>query len=1099
MLCALILLATVGAPANDSLAANFAHPPLSARPHTWWHWLNGNVTKEGITADLEAMKQVGIGGAQMFTVDQGVPAGPAKYAGTKWRQMTQFAVKEAARLGIELCIHNGAGWSSSGGPWITPQDAMQVIAWSEKNVHGPRNFADVLPQPKAPQVESEVPYYRDIAVFAYRTPSEGDTPSQRPPQFLEKTGVVRGGGLQVDTSPSPAGLAIPANEIVPLSDKLDGQGKLTWDVPDGDWTILRIGHVPTGVHNHPAPPEGDGLEVDKLSKEALDHHWAGLMAKVVSDAGRLAGKSLNNVLIDSYEVGTQNWSPSFRVEFMRRRGYDPLPWLPVVTGMTIDSHERSERFLWDLRRTIADLYADNYYGHMADLAHQNGLMFSAEPYGNGGFDTIESGGKEDIPMAEFWLGGSAMETTKLASSVGHIYGRPIIGAESFTSDVPPGRWLEQPYDMKALGDLAFCNGINRYIFHRYAMQPWLNLKPGMTMGPWGTHIERTQTWWGEAATYMQYVARCQYLLQSGLFVADACYYYGEDSPNDLLSRSALKPELPIGYDYDGCDSISLKKMTVKNGRVVLPSGMSYAVLVLPNSKFMTPSVARKVEELVSAGATVYGPRPVQSPSLQGYPACDDQVRVIGERVWGAGAADKPISRAVGKGHIYSGQPLVNVLAAVNVRPDFEYQPMNFATKLVDIHRHIQGADVYFVSNQNQRNTSATCSFRVSGRIPELWHPETGVVEDAPAYSEKNGRTSIHFEFGPSESVFVVFRKSSHETHLKGFSAIRGGASGLHVPKIEIEKARYESVDGRGADVTEVVRSLAQGGQLEIPASNSVFGDPVVNVVKHLVVEYRLDGKFVKRSAGENETLNLTEIHNPAPDAPAYEVVRAGTRKIQLTAWKPASFVTEDTRGTMHAVTVSDPPLKLDLGSNWRLTFPPHLGAPTSAFFGKLISWPTASDPGIKYFSGTATYSKAITVPANFIASSRAIRLNLGHVMNFATVILNGQTIATLWKPPFALDVTKYVRPGANRLEVKVTNLWPNRLIGDEQLPADVEWTSDGHLAKWPDWLLNGKPRPKTGRIAFATWHFWSKDSPLLESGLIGPVSLQSAKKVTIRY
>ncbi len=232
--------------------------------------------------------------------------------------MTAFAAKEAARLGLELCIHNGAGWSSSGGPWITPENAMQVIAWSEVKVDGPMAFSQQLPPAKAPQVDSEVPYYRDIAVYAYPTPAAGDVVSPRPQDFLEKTGVVRGDGLQVDLSPLTADIAIPSSKVIQLTKNLDANGKLTWDVPAGNWTILRIGHVPTGVHNHPAPPEGDGLEVDKLSKAALDTHWNALMAKVISDAGPLAGKTLNNVLIDSYEVGTQNWSPKFREDFRRR-------------------------------------------------------------------------------------------------------------------------------------------------------------------------------------------------------------------------------------------------------------------------------------------------------------------------------------------------------------------------------------------------------------------------------------------------------------------------------------------------------------------------------------------------------------------------------------------------------------------------------------------------------------------------------------------------------------------------------------------------------------------------------------------------------------
>ncbi|RYG17475.1 hypothetical protein EON82_23820, partial [bacterium] len=401
MLASLALLVAI-APA-DPLAQGFVSPPKSALPHTWWHWMNGNVTKEGITADLEAMKQVGIGGAQMFTVDQGIPAGPAGYMGPKWRELTTHAIKEAGRLGIELCLHNCAGWSSSGGPWIKPEDAMQVLAWSEAKIQGPQRFSDLLPQPKAPQVYAKVDYTRDIAVYAFRTP-EKDTP--RPTDFLARTGVVRGDGLKPDFS----GAASPIGDTIDLTDKLDKDGRLTWDAPAGNWTILRMGHVPTGKNNHPAPPEGDGLEVDKLSKEALDKHWNGMMAKVIADAGPLAGKVLNNGLIDSYEVGGQNWTPKFRQEFQRLRGYDPMPYLPVVAGFTVGSKETSERFLWDFRRTIADLFAANYFGHFGELCHRAGLQFSVEPYGNGGFDNLQSGSTADIPMGEFWVNGMAMET-----------------------------------------------------------------------------------------------------------------------------------------------------------------------------------------------------------------------------------------------------------------------------------------------------------------------------------------------------------------------------------------------------------------------------------------------------------------------------------------------------------------------------------------------------------------------------------------------------------------------------------------------------------------------------------------------------------------
>lgn len=1095
MLTSLILLAAMQQKQPD-LAASFANPPLSARPHTWWHWLNGNVTKAGITADLEAMKQVGIGGAQMFTVDQGVPAGSAKYGSKLWREMTAYAVKEAARLGLELCIHNGAGWSSSGGPWVTPADAMQVIAWSKVNVHGPTAFHEALPPVKAPQVESNVDYHKDIAVYAYRTVAEGD--HARPAGFLEKTGVNRADRMDPSVESQPTGLTVSSKEMVQLTSHLDADGVLTWDVPEGDWTILRVGHVPTGVHNHPAPPEGEGLEVDKLSKEALDHFWNGVLAKVVADSGSLSGKVLNNVLIDSYEVGSQNWTPKFREEFRRRRGYDPLPYLPAMTGLTVNSPAETERFLWDMRRTIADLFADNYFGHMAELCHKNGLLFSTEPYGNGNFENIQSGSKADIPMAEFWLGGGTMETTKMVSSSAHVYGKPIVGAESFTGDDIRGRWLEEPYDLKALGDLAFCEGINRYIFHRYAMQPWTTLKPGMTMGPWGTHLERTQTWWTEAATWMKYIARCQYLLQSGRFVADACYFTGEAGPNDLLYGDALRPQLPKGYDYDGCETATIKRMTVHNGRLQLPSGMSYAMLILPESKFMTPSLARKVKELVAAGATVVGPKPELSPSLQGYPSCDTEVAKIADEVWGHGKPGPAFQHPYGKGRVVSEMPLTTVLNSMGIKPDFDYAPRNYATKLVTIHRLVQGADVYFVSNQSQANTEATCTFRSDGKVPELWNPENGKVVEAPAYSFANGRTTLKLRFLPAESVFVVFRKPAPKHHPVAVDTMSFRHSEARVPIVVVDKARYETEDGRGVDVTDKVRGMVHEGRMEIPATNSEYGDPVVNVVKHLSIEYRLGGKRTVKTAPENGVIDLIHIAPSKPLPSEFDAVAKGYRQLELTPWKPNAFVVDTPGGKRQVVWVRETPQVLNLSADWHLAFPPKLGAPAHADFKKLISWTNSSDQGIKYFSGSAVYSKTITVPATFVGSGKAIRLDLGHVKNFATVTVNGHEVAVLWKPPFALDVTKFVKAGSNKIEVKVTNLWVNRLIGDEQYPSDVEW-QDGHLAKWPEWLLEGKPRPSKERVTFATWHFWNKNSPLLESGMIGPVTLQAAKKRVVKY
>ncbi len=1042
---------------KDTLAQGFVNPPASARPHTWWHWMDGNVTKEGITADLEAMKQAGIGGAQLFTVAQGIPKGPVDYMSPLWREMTLHAVKEAGRLGIELCLHNCAGWSSSGGPWVKPEDAMQTLAWSSITVQGGRPINEQLPPIKAPSVSANVDYRRDVAVFAYQ-------PGSAVKEVLDVTKNF-------------------ANE------------RFVWNAPAGTWTILRMGHVPTGKDNHPAPEEGRGLEVDKMSRAALKRYWDdGTMAAVIKDAGPLAGKVLNNALIDSYEVGNQNWTPLMREEFTKRRGYDPLRWLPVVAGVTVSSKAESDRFMWDWRRTIADLFADNYFGYFGELCRKNGLLFSTEPYG-GPFDNIQVGGKSDIPMGEFWLGGGTLETTKVASSTGHVYGLPVIGAESFTADEGRGKWLEEPYTAKALGDLVFTNGVNRYIFHRYAHQPWMDKYPGMTMGPWGTHLERTQTWWTEARQWLRYVARCQYLLQKGKFVADALYYYGEGAPVDLPYRPNLQPRMPTGYDYDGCDAnVVMNRLRVVNGMLVLPDGMKYRVLVLPESNSMTPQMAAKIAQLVREGATVVGPKPEVSPSLVDFPACDAKVKQTANAVWGDTTSAK--QRAHGKGKVVWGKTLQEVFTDMGLAPDFEYRSLSSGSKLVYIHRVIDGAEVYFVSNQQYRPTEVEMTFRVNGKAPELWRADTGVIEDAPVYRKVGTRTLVPMRLGPAESVFVVFRRNEARNHLVSFGPATVRGKQERVPVVAIKLARYETADGRGADVTATVAQLVKEGQYEISATNGVFGDPVVNVVKRLRVVYTIDGKETTKTVAENETLYLFEMPNTPIEPAGYDIATSGG-STYLTAWKAGKYVGRTSGGREVSVSVGRPADEVKVAGPWRIDFTPGWGAPPTVTLPQLASWSENANAGVKYFSGSAVYTKSFTVPAQLLGRDRTVMLDLGRVKNFATVTLNGRELGVLWKEPFTINITRAAKAGANELKVKVTNLWPNRIIGDEQLPPDVEWNGVT-LKGWPDWLVKNEPRPKTGRYTFTTWKYWSKDSKLLESGLLGPVVVRSAKRIEVR-
>ena len=1158
----------------DSLETGFLNPPESARPHTWWQWMNGNITREGITADLEAMKQIGLGGATVVNLDCGIPRGNVPFMSPEWRADFGFAMQEADRLGFKLSVENCAGWSSSGGPWNTATNAMQRLTSSETNFQGPAVFDAVLPQPPV-----TLGFYRDIAVLAFKSPAvRADSGAGPPAGTLEikravygadgggsadvkarlvalikngRTSIVAGND-ELDGDPAPGSVkqllvefslngipgtvtvgegdtlllpvndrklamapralqspadhtfvspppaiadneeAIPGAGIVDLSAKLAADGRLRWHVPPGRWIILRLGYTPIGMINHPAPEEGTGLECDKLSQTGLDVHWDGFMQKVLDDIGPLAGKVLTSSFIDSYEVGNQDWTPKFRAEFKRRRGYDPLKFLPAFTGRVVDNEAVTQRFLWDMRRTVADLFAENYYGHFAELCRRHGLASDVEPY-TGPFESLQCGAPEDLVMGEFWAGGRGDASIKLAASVAHIHGKTLVGAESFTEG--EGSWQDDPYSLKPLGDLMFCQGVNRYYFHRYAMQPWTNHWPGMTMGQYGINFDRTQTWWQQGKSWIDYLSHCEFLLQQGRAVADAAYFDGQSAP---VETRAGDPALPAGYDYDDVNADVLEHdATVKNGRLMLASGPNYAVLILPPGDVnMTPEMLTCIRKLVRAGATVIGPRPEHSPSLEGFPRCDRQVTKIAGELWGKcdGATIK--ENNCGKGIVIWGKPLADVFAAKHLKPDFEFTGTAGTSQLEYAHRITDEADIYFVSNQRRQFDSVECAFRVSGKIPELWHPDTGMIEPAPVWSEQNGRTKVLLNFDPAGSVFVIFRRAAGSTDHVVATDGDFPANPSAPPKLEIQHAVYSAIDGAGEmDVKEKITGLVQAGEPVVAGNDLAGRDPAPNHVKELRVDYIFNGQPGHVTARENEALTLPA--DPAiGQSPQWEITTAADSSPLLKLWGNDRVELHMADGNMLRADAADLPAPQTVTNAWTLSFPPNWGAPPSVTLDQLISWTDHTNAGIRYFSGTATYEKDIEISADRSKTGAELWLDLGAVKNFAEVFLNGRDCGVLWKPPFRVNITAAAKPGVNQLVVKVTNLWPNRLIGDEQLPPDCEWNGD-QLAAWPQWLLDGQPSP-TGRLTFTPWHHWTKNSPLLESGLLGPVTLRTAEIIPAR-
>ena len=1027
------------AEAAGSLAQNFQQPPPAARPWVYWFWNNGNVTSNGITADLEAMQRVGIGGVLIMDVKErfAPPQGTAEFMNAEWQNLFQFSVQEAARLGLEINMANGPGWCGSSGPWITPELSMQMLVSASTSVTGPAHFSGVVPHPDTAAgkhghnkvFDSTVKfedYYRDIAVLAFPKTSNG---------------------------------IFPHDAVVDLTAKLNADGKLDWDAPAGDWIIERIGHTTTGSSTRPPVAGGNGLECDKLSAAAMDAHFAGMMAKLIQTAGPLAGKSLVATHIDSWEVGSQNWTPKLREEFKQRRGYDPLPWLPSLTdtvrekvGNKVtprfshipDNPEATARFHWDFYQTIAELLAENYSGRMEKLAQAHGLRYSLEGYTLPFGDEYTYTARADEPMTEFWTGnkfsaGYTDTRAQQAASVAHVYGHAILGAEAFTSG-DKEMWKATPADIKALGDFEFCMGVNRFVFHRYAHQPYLDRAPGATMGPWGLHYERTQTWWEMSGAWHEYLARCQYLLRQGIFVADLLYLRPE-SPNQTTFTP--NPPPPAGYRFDQISAEALQqRVLVQNGKLVLPDDMSYRVLVLPPVKTMTSVLLEKIKELNRAGAIVVatGARPQTSPSLQDFPHCDDTVARLSGELWGDGDGKTVTEYSPGKGRFVWGQPLEKVLADLKAPADFAAN-----VNLNWIHRRADGAEIYFVANPASTAVEARCTFRVPGLRPEWWNPETGETTLLAAYEATAAGTTVPLRFGPSGSGFIVFRQSAPDFDpVVGF--LRNGQPLLEtVPKtgdLKIVSASY-GVPGDAArtrDVRDQVQALVAGGQTTFQVADlAKAGDPAYGVVKTLALEFIAAGKTCQATGKDPDTLTLRALVPPL-ERPA-EIICDAAGHLRLAARESGRYEWITASGQTNRLEVAEVLPPLEIKGPWRLAFPPKWGAPESVTLTNLISWTDSADAGVKCFSGTATYRTTFDFSdAKFKAQKLKCFLTLGEVRVMARVKVNGQDCGVTWHPPFRVEITGAVHAGTNALEIQVANLWPNRMIGDAAQPAEKRFT-----------------------------------------------------------
>ena len=1102
----------------------------NSKPWVYWYWMHSAYSKEGITADLEAMKKVGVAGAYLMSVkgptDPPLINPPIVQLSEEWWELIDFAIAEADRLGLKIAMHAADGFAVAGGPWIKPEQSMQKLVWTDSLVHGAKQLQITLQQPE--RIEG---YYKDIAVFAipqkYQPASTATTkpivttsldtvnaafltgveqvdefklyekgwvqyefqepfltksisiaskgvnyqaqrlrilvsddgknfkdlgrlnpprhgwqdwginythsippttakyfrfeydPSGSEPgaedldaakwkQSLKVTNIVLSNQAKIDNyqgksakvwriSPQTKGIAkddfIPIESIINLTEFMDENGVLNWKAPKGLWNIMRFGHTSTGQENETGGG-GKGLEVDKFNPELVKFQFQKWFGKSVEVAGKERVPEVLSILhIDSWEAGSQNWSSVFRSEFKNRRGYDIVDYLPVMAGMPLESLQTSEQILRDIRQTIAELIVDNFFGTMAEEAGKLGVKFSSENVAPTMVsDALMHFKHVDFPGGEFWFRSPTHDKPNDmldAISGAHIYDKRIVQAEAFTGLRMD--WDEDPELLKSMADRNYALGINRFFYHVFVHNPWLDRKPGMTLDGIGTYFQRDQTWWEPGEAWIEYCRRIQFQLQRGYPVIDLAVFTGEELPSRSVLPDRLLPFIPNvfgkarvqseknrldneglptarmpkevrysknmtdlnhwinslnGYKYDSFNpDVLLEHAKVVDGAVEFKGKISYKALLFPGSRKMSPNVmvstkvAQKMLDLINDGATVFvSDKPTLTP---GYTlrANKNLWQELIDEIWrgytpeiSAGILN---SWKIGKGTVIQLPFLGENFKAIGIQPDVLFPELDRqeAEQYAWTHRTLENEDIYFISNQRPQEQLVEVSLRVSDKKPYLYNPVTDTYVAIKQWKIKENRLQIPLRFDKNESLFIIL-KGSRE---KSSSAV-----------------------------------------------------------------------------GEN--------------------------------WN--SYTTEKV-----------------LDQEWKLQFAPEFNEPKESLdIDSLFDWSGHSDKQIKYYSGTATYKKIF----KYRKKPEDIWLNLGDFSDIAEVFLNDKRVGVVWTFPHRINITEFLKKGKNLLEIKITNTWRNRLIGDQKLNEEK-------------------------RTTWTTAPYRLESEELLPAGLLGPVSLEKSK------
>jgi hypothetical protein len=1044
----LVCLMTIGCDSGSSLSeqefdairSGFMVPEEDNTVWCYWYWIGDDISKEGITKDLEAMKEVGIGAAFIGNINPEEVDGPVPMLSEDWWDHMVHAVNEGKRIGVDIGTFNCPGWSMSGGPWVKPEMAMRHMVFSETSISGPGQKAIKLARPEGEFQDTHVLAFPSLQAGRVKLTDSNasiriNPPVEHPKALLDgdlssvaffdadrnehsieitseesitarsiqlipgKTGFnaicelyafvdddykliktfrfnrqntnvnvgpdrfgavaisipdvqssafklicIEGGPRwsgdvgfaeiviseepvlehyvekklgKMFPSPLPKwdsyiwknqdkisndSLKIDANMVIDISDKMEANGVLSWDVPEGQWTVIRFGMVPTGTTNAPSAPQGKGYEIDKANSEIARFHYDKYVGELLRRVPEENRSALKYVIADSYEQGSQNWTDDFELRFEEKYGYDPKAYLPAFTGKVVNSIEASNRFLWDLRRAVADEVAYKYVGGLREVSNEDRLQLWLENYGHWGFPSefLMYGGQSNLVAGEFWNEGTLGDIEcKSGSSAAHIYGKPVTSAEAFTASQKS--FLRHPALLKRRGDWSFTEGINHFVLHLYIHQPDDKRMPGINAW-FSTEFNRHNTWFNQSKTWIEYLRRCQHLLQQGKYVADVCYFIGEDAP---MMTGARNPELPNGYSYDYINAeVIMKRLSVEGGKFVLPDGTSYSVMVLPPQKTMRPELLAKMEQLVGEGGVIFGQAPEKSPSLENYPECDRRVEELAAKLWGAEVDQDLQVKVYGDGYVVDNMDLISTLNTLGLERDVVLDP---ELPVLWTHRHMPGMEIYFLTNQSEDEININPSFRISGLKPQLWDAVSGEIRMLNEYTEEAGRISIPLKMEAHRSWFVVFAE-----------------------KTEDVSAGYEE---------------------NFPGYQSI---------KKIHAQWTVD--FHNKSIGPNDPV----------------------------------------------------------------------------IFKSLTDWSKSASEEIKYYSGTATYRTAFNLEV--LPEKGDIFINLGEVSVMAKVKINGHDLGGVWMAPYRLKATQYLTEGTNEIEIEVVNLWRNQLIKNKPLPIEERYT-----------------------------------------------------------